>query len=855
MDESDRVTVSSDVEPTSATTVVRLDQHFEILNHLYSTRNAEAYRAHRRDSGEEMLLWILRYPLAVDLASQQQFQKRIERIIALDIKIPQVRQFGIDVSGKAFVAMEMLQGKSLVSASSFPSKAEGYFVDALRLLAKFHAANIVIGDISEHSFLIDEEGIVNLVSIVGCLDLKAAQTAMLPASATLNYISPEERSGGSNVPSSDLYAIGVLGYRLFTGRYPLGERVDSETDQDVAAIAPAPSVLRNDAPFWLDDVLGTCLQHAPEERYSDGVELLNVVEQSLKSGEAPGGPSRWSRRTVAVRPNVVGEMQTRAEVFDTPQVQSNMGKGSPSVNADYRGFGAPAVSDSGFKNSAKFFALIAFGMFIGILVGGMLFLSMDREKTPEPSTEHNLADFGKDAPPELRRSINELAAAGVPIEQRKDALDKISRSDDPTAYAVLISSAKGSSGPELKSAAQDLLVNRIRMNGLEQSSVVLQNWMKKAEEGGQDPANSPAYEHILRACDVSLPLDARRFALSKAYAKDSVLALRLAAALAYDDKDPDKFTPVLRQLLSAELKRSDLDDKSLGALLLSHRALGAVFHQDAAELIKGLTTTDLAWSLLLLAENDSPLLYDVAVEILERKVVPPFQAIFLEALVGSDRFSVPRPVKITLVRGTRGDLTKEDVAVLGRWWGPSSERVLLAICALAEDPDVAVEAFDTVAARSLSDEPARSLVGWVKSRLWERRKKVVKAVGVLSHSTIATPEQIDFAFDALMPYSSSGAIVNIIISSEKSQLISAVLGRLAGAIPSDELVPLLRHDNRVVRISAVKALKGRNELGVLQAIFRAYERESDPEIQELYRKIHWVTRDRNNPKPGGYGRE
>ena len=40
------------------------------------------------------------------------------------------------------------------------------------------------------------------------------------------------------------------------------------------------------------------------------------------------------------------------------------------------------------------------------------------------------------------------------------------------------------------------------------------------------------------------------------------------------------------------------------------------------------------------------------------------------------------------------------------------------------------------------------------------------------------------------------------------------------------------------------ALKGRNQLVVLQGIYRAYEREKDEEVREIYRREHWVTQDR-----------
>ena len=62
-------------------------------------------------------------------------------------------------------------------------------------------------------------------------------------------------------------------------------------------------------------------------------------------------------------------------------------------------------------------------------------------------------------------------------------------------------------------------------------------------------------------------------------------------------------------------------------------------------------------------------------------------------------------------------------------------------------------------------------------------------------------------------------------------------------MPSSQLLKLLAHDDKTIRISAVKGLKGRNELNVLQSIYREFQREKDQDVRDVYLETHLVTRE------------
>lgn len=813
--------------------ISRIDERYRLGERRYSTRVADAFAAEDIESGQAVTVWLLRSPLAANSEAAERFVKRLEAIQQSGANTPPLLGFGVDRANKAYAVMEVVEGiLPMQVPSDDPAALEQVYLGIVGTVAALHAAGVVVGDIGEESFLVTNEGQIVIQGLLGGFEVEAAGTTMLPAPHTLHYLSPEQRVGSGLEPASDVYALGLFGYRLFSGRYPRAEKHMSLVAEDIIAMVPPPSGVRRTTAQWVDDIVGKAIEPRIEERFTDAGQLRYAIAEAINTGASPAGPSRWSRKTLMVRPSTVGVIR---DTFGQQPAEQRV-PGKPAAPAP----SGPAVS------AGRGMLVLSGGALLGVIVAGAAYLLI--QPTLKGSTsdlENEIAIHDSYAPPELKRSMHDMVAPGLSMAERKVALGRIAENDDPVAYAVLISAAKGAPGPELRQAAQQFVVERIRRQGLERSAVAVARWFDTLARAQNDPSSSPGYAHLLRACDRSLPLEARRFALNKASAAEPAVALELAAALALDDPDPNSFTPVLRQLIVAEGGvRENLEGKSAAALIMGHRTLSMIFDRDVAAQLPSFGPQDLAWALLRLSETESNLIYDVAQETLDRKVVPPFQAIFLQTLVESDRLDLPGAVKRALVRGARGEIDEQDIVAFGRWLALGAEPALLAVCAIAGKTETAVSAFDTLAARSLETEPARSLVTWVKNNFWEHRDKLVKAVGILGHSKTATAQQLEYAFDVLMPFTTGGALLKVVMNSKNDDLISRALERLGEATPSEELIQLLSHDNKSVRIAAINGLRGRNELSVLQAVVRGFEKEKDPEVQEVYRQVHWVTRDR-----------
>ena len=157
-------------------------------------------------------------------------------------------------------------------------------------------------------FLVGAQGRVYLVGVMGTFDVEAKHTTMLPPQQTLHYLAPEQRAGVGAELACDVYALGVLGYRLLTGRFLADNKPPTSPHEDPTLGAPAPSLENPDLPSWVDDILGKCLMMSPQERFNHAGELLSAISVALDSGSAPITGGIWSRKTLIVRPNREGTL-------------------------------------------------------------------------------------------------------------------------------------------------------------------------------------------------------------------------------------------------------------------------------------------------------------------------------------------------------------------------------------------------------------------------------------------------------------------------------------------------------------------------------------------------------------------
>jgi eukaryotic-like serine/threonine-protein kinase len=192
-----------------------------------------------------------------------------------------------------FVRGETLQGLSERLGPLAPPQASHLCVQILEALGHAHRAGVVHRDLKPANIMVTAEGLVKVMDfgiarVLGTEHFTHAGYMM----GTPAYMAPEQVLGTEVDGRADLYAVGVVFYRLLTRELPFTAETAIAMVQKQIGDMPTPiGTFRPDLPAWCGLVIGRALAKRPEDRY-----------QSAEAFKAA--------LLASVRPEAVGEMPT-----------------------------------------------------------------------------------------------------------------------------------------------------------------------------------------------------------------------------------------------------------------------------------------------------------------------------------------------------------------------------------------------------------------------------------------------------------------------------------------------------------------------------------------------------------------
>ncbi len=181
-------------------------------------------------------------------------------------------------NGSWYFAMERLEGGSLEELLKRHPRlpievAVEIAYQVAMALEYLHARGIAHRDIKPNNILFRRPVQEGIEAVLVDFGLAQRQRARGLEAGTLPYMAPEQieqERGGTARPDprpADIYALGVVLYRMVTGRLPFEGR---DRDQLTSAIRKSmptrPSVLRKEIPAPLDDLIAEMLAKDPDRR-------------------------------------------------------------------------------------------------------------------------------------------------------------------------------------------------------------------------------------------------------------------------------------------------------------------------------------------------------------------------------------------------------------------------------------------------------------------------------------------------------------------------------------------------------------------------------------------------------------
>jgi serine/threonine-protein kinase len=276
------------VTPFSTPVAEALQDRYLLERELGSGGMAIVYLAQDLKHRRKVAVKVLRTELAATMGPER-FLREIE--VAAGLQHPHI--LPLHDSGEAhgflYYVMPAVEGHNLRhrinSQGELPiHEAVKILLEVTDALAYAHSQGVVHRDIKPENILVSgRHALVTDFGVAKAVSEATGRHALTTAGVALGtpaYMAPEQAAGESNIDQRvDIYALGVLGYELISGRPPFTGR----TSQEVLAahVTQSPAALctyRPACPADLEAVIMKCLAKRPADRWQTAEQLLSALE-------------------------------------------------------------------------------------------------------------------------------------------------------------------------------------------------------------------------------------------------------------------------------------------------------------------------------------------------------------------------------------------------------------------------------------------------------------------------------------------------------------------------------------------------------------------------------------------------
>ena len=356
------------------------------------------YEAEHTGLGIKVAVKLLNEVFASDHKALSRFDREAKATAAIrHPNIVEVTDTGKDNEGVPFIVMELLEGESLSALLRrekvlAPHLAVVIASQVLAGLAAAHAKEVIHRDLKPGNILLarnSEGGYQVKILDFGISKFKSNLVQDVTAAGavvgTPRFMAPEQAIGQPDLDARvDLYAVGVLLYRMVSGRLPFTSRTHEGVIQQILeGVKVKPREIRADIPIGLEETILKAMEPNRERRFPDARSFMIAVNDSIP--ELNSGTLNFTLPTITGGPaSTSGSPTSHSVSMASASISSAIYGGQPSTGATTQPAPANTPSIVGESMAPPSRPRWILPLIMAVIIGGGLGLFFRFRSVPPP---------------------------------------------------------------------------------------------------------------------------------------------------------------------------------------------------------------------------------------------------------------------------------------------------------------------------------------------------------------------------------------------------------------------------------------------------------------------------------------